>query len=113
MAKAKPDYGKKAAETKKRTQTQDRLADGEVVRPDSEAEAGASTTDSKESPTAAAKTARSFSPDNENTTQINLRVPAVYRRALKLYAFEHDITFNHLLRGILREWLDRNGLLDG
>lgn len=108
MVKKKPNYGQKAAETMQRTHTQDKIAAGEAVPAIPESEAGRPM--SEDSPSTKK---RAVSPTNANTTQISFRIPIEYRRAMKLYALEHDTTINELFRSMLGDWLRQNNLIDG
>lgn len=102
-AKGKVNYGAKAAETTKRAQAQNAVAAGQHTDVPREPELG------KESP--AEPTKRSVSPTNENTKQINFRIPLEHHRALKTYAVQNDTTINELFRDMLKEYLDSKGLI--
>lgn len=112
--KKKVDYGAKAKTTQRKTAEQNSIADGASVAPtptgeESIQESKPSTTAPGDLPkTPQAKTARSISATNQNTTQISFRISMDLKRRLRIYAANHDQTVNEAFREILDDWLSKH-----
>lgn len=103
----KVNYGAKAAQTTKRAQVQNAIANGQNTEVPREPELGKAPEQTGESQ----KNTRSVSPANQNTKQVSFRIPLEYHRALKTYAVQNDTTINELFRDMLKDYLEsRNAL---